>query len=141
MTTVVSRSLAGRQFALMALSLFAFVALGLAVIGLYGVLSHAVIQRTPELGLRLALGASPARLLTMVLGEGLRLTALGTLIGGIAGLALARAMSGLLFGVAALDPLAFSGSIVLLLAVAAAASLVPARRASGADPMIALRSE
>ncbi len=141
MNEVVARSLGARQFAVIALSVFAVLALALAVIGLYGVLSHAVAQRTSELGVRLALGASPSRLLALVLSEGLRLTTAGVLIGGCLGVLVARAMSGLLYGIGAFDPWTFAGAVGLLLSVALVASFVPARRAARADPMVALRSE
>jgi len=111
------------------------------VIGLYGVLSYAVTQRTSELGVRFALGATPGRVVRMVLGDGLRLVAAGAAVGLAAGAVAARLMSGLLFGIRAFDPAAFAGAAALLLAVAALASLVPARRASRLDPMSALRSE
>jgi predicted permease len=141
MTDIVSRSLGTRRFAVTMLTSFAALALALAVLGLYGVLSYAVTQRTPELGVRLALGATPRRVLQLVMTDGLRLTAIGLLLGMLAGAAIARAMSGLLFGVGALDPASFLGAIVVLLIVAAVASFVPARRAARVDPMIALRCE
>jgi putative ABC transport system permease protein len=123
------------------LSSFAALALALAVIGLYGVLSHAVAQRTSELGVRLALGATPGHLLRLVLGDGLRLTIVGFVIGALVGAAGARAMSHLLFGVQDFDPATFAGAAALLVGVALIASFVPARRASRVDPMVALRSE
>jgi predicted permease len=141
MTDVVARSLGTRQFAVVMLSSFAALALALAVIGLYGVLSHAVAQRTPELGVRLALGATPAQVLGLVVGDGLRLTAAGIVVGGVAGAAGARAMSGFLFGIGAFDPVTFAGAVGLLLFVALLASVVPARRAAHVDPMLVLRSE
>jgi predicted permease len=141
MNDIVARSLGTRQFAVVMLSSFAVLALGLAVIGLYGVLSHAVAQRTSELGVRLALGATPGRVLGLVLGDALRLTVLGIAIGGFLGIAAGRAMSGFLFGIGALDPVAFGGAIGLLLFVALLASFVPARRAARVDPMVALRSD
>jgi ABC-type antimicrobial peptide transport system permease subunit len=141
MSDVVARPLAARHFSAVALVAFAAIALALAVIGLYGVLSHAVAQRTAELGVRLALGASPGRLMMSVLGDGLRLAALGTLAGGAIGVAIGRFMSGLLFGVESFDPWTFAGAAGLLLAVALLASLVPARRAAAADPMVALRAD
>jgi putative ABC transport system permease protein len=141
MNDIVAGSLGTRQFAVVMLSSFAVLALGLAVIGLYGVLSHAVAQRTSELGVRLALGATPGRVLRLVLGSALRLTVLGIAIGGLLGIAAGRAMSGFLFGIGTLDPFAFGGAIGLLLFVALLASYVPARRAARVDPMVALRSE
>jgi putative ABC transport system permease protein len=141
MSDIVARSLATRQFALVTLLAFAGLALGLAVLGLYGVLSHAVVQRTPELGVRLALGATPARVLGLVVGDGLRLTTIGIGLGGVLGVVAARAMSRLLFGIGALDPVTFGGAVGLLLFVALLASFVPARRAAQVDPMVVLRSE
>jgi predicted permease len=141
MNDIVARSLGTRQFAVVMLSSFAALALGLAVIGLYGVLSHTVAQRTSELGVRLALGATPGRVLRLVLGNALRLTVLGITIGGLLGIAVGRAMSGFLFGIGTFDPVAFGGAIGLLLFVALLAGYVPARRAARVDPMLALRSE
>ena len=141
MSDIVARSLATRQFALVMLLAFAALALGLAVLGLYGVLSHAVAQRGPELGVRMALGATPASVLRLVLGDGLRLTLAGIAIGGMLGSIAARGMSRLLFGIGAFDPVAFAGSAGLLLSVAVLASYAPARRAARVDPMIVLRSE
>jgi putative ABC transport system permease protein len=141
LSDIVARSLAARQFALVLLLSFAALALGLAVLGLYGVLSHAVAQRTPELGVRLALGATPARVLRLVVGDGVRLTVAGIALGGILGSIVARAMSRLLFGIAAFDPITFAGAAGLLLVVALLASFVPARRAAHVDPLLVLRSE
>jgi putative ABC transport system permease protein len=141
MEQVVSRSLSARRFAMALLTGFAALALALAVVGLYGVLSHAVAQRTSELGLRLALGATPTELVRLVLGRGLRLTALGVVIGACGGAAAARALAGLLFGIHAFDTAAFAGAAALLLTVALVASYLPARRASRVDPVIALRQE
>jgi putative ABC transport system permease protein len=141
MSDIVARSLATRQFALVMLLAFAALALGLAVLGLYGVLSHAVAQRVPELGVRMALGATPASVLRLVLGEGLQLTLVGIAIGGILGSIAARGMARLLFGIGAFDPLTFTGAASLLLSVAVLASYAPARRAARVDPMIVLRSE
>ena len=125
MDDVVARSLATRRFTVALLSSFAALALVLAVVGLYSVLAYGVTQRTPELGVRLALGASPRQLVRLVLGEGLRLTTIGLVVGVAAGVIVARAMTPLLFGVASLDPLAFAGSAVSLLLVALAASGIP----------------
>jgi len=138
---VVAGSLTTRRFAAALLSAFAILALALAVVGLYGVLSYAVTQRTPELGVRFALGAAPGEVLRLVLGEGLRLTAIGVAIGAVLGAAAARAMSGLLFGTRAFDPGAFAIAAAALVLVALIASYVPARRASRVDPMVALRNE
>ena len=116
-------------------------ALMLAAIGLYGVIAYAVSQRTQEMGIRLALGAAPADLLRMVLRHGLTLTAIGLAIG----LALAFAVSGLmrslLPGIAPRDPLTFAGVPLVLMLIAATASLIPARRAGRVDPVVALRNQ
>ncbi len=141
MREIVSRSLGTRSFAVAMLSAFAGVALALAVIGLYGVLSYAVAQRTSELGLRVALGATPSNVLALVLGDGMRLTALGAALGVALGAATARSMSGLLFGVRPYDPVTYVGAVAALIVAALVASVVPARRAAGIDPMTALRSE
>jgi hypothetical protein len=141
MDEIVSRSLATRRLAVSMLAAFACVAVVLAIVGLYGVLSYTVTQKTPELGVRFALGATPGQVLRLVMGQGLGLTAIGVVIGTLLGVAAGRAMSRLLFGIQAFDPATFGGAVGLLLAVALAASFVPARRASRVDPMVALRSE
>ncbi len=141
MNDIVGRSVAARRFVMLLLASFAGLALALAVIGLYAVLAYAVAQRTPELGVRLALGAPPARLVRQVLGQGLRLSAAGFVIGATAASAAATAMSSLLFGIGALDPPAFLAAAALLLLVTLAASYVPARRAAKVDPLVALRYE
>jgi putative ABC transport system permease protein len=129
------------KFNALLLSLFAGLALLLTAIGLYGVMAYSVIQRAQEIGIRIALGARTGDVLRMVLRQGLKLTALGLLIGLAAAYALTRYMRSLLFGVEATDPLTFSGVALLLIAVALAACWIPARRATKVDPMIALRSE
>jgi putative ABC transport system permease protein len=141
MADIVARSLATRQFTLVVLVAFAALALGLAVLGIYGVLSHSVAQRAPELGIRLALGATPARVLRLVVGDGLRLALVGIAAGGLLGAVVARAMSRLLFGIGVFDPVTFAGASGLLLMVALLASVVPARRAARVDPLVVLRAE
>ncbi|MPY91008.1 MAG: FtsX-like permease family protein [Luteitalea sp.] len=141
MESIVAGSLAARRFAMLLLAAFAATALALAVIGLYAVLSYLVAQRTSELGVRLALGAPPARLVFQVLGQGVRLAAAGVVIGALTGAVAATAMSTLLFGISPLDPAAFLVASTVLMIVALAASYVPARRAAGVDPLVALRSE
>jgi len=122
-------------------SLFGVVALALAAVGLYGVLSYSVSQRTRELGIRVALGADRMSVLRLVMAQALGLTATGLLIGLAAGYAMARAMSSWLREVSAADPLTFAGVASLLIAVGAMACYLPARRAVSIDPMTALRSD
>jgi putative ABC transport system permease protein len=141
MTQVVGRSLAGRRFTVAAVAVFAGFALGLAVVGLYAVLSQAVAQRTQELGIRLALGAAPRQLMTMVMSDGLRLVTAALIIGGVAAVSTARSMSVLLFGVNAIDPAAFAVAGCMLLLVSLLASYSVARRAALLDPITALRAE
>jgi predicted permease len=141
MGEIVSRSLGVRRFTLMLLSAFGAVALALAMVGLYSVLSYAVAQRTSELGVRLAIGAKPAQVLRLVLADGLRLTFLGVVLGALVGAALARTLARLLYGISPLDPIAFGAACVLMLIVSLVASGVPARRAARVDPLVALRAE
>jgi predicted permease len=129
-----------RSPALMA-AIFAATALLLATIGLYGVMAYAVAQRTKEFGVRMALGAQARDVLRLVFTQGARLAAIGLVIGALGASVLTGYMASLLYGVKAHDPLAFAGVAALLAAVAAVACLLPARRATRVDPMIALRAE
>jgi ABC-type antimicrobial peptide transport system permease subunit len=121
------------------LTLFGLLALSLAAVGIYGVLSYAVTERTREMGIRLALGASPGDLLRLVVGQGLTLTLTGLVIGVGASIALTRLIAKLLFGVSPTDPLTFVVIPLLLTAVALLAGWIPARRATRVDPLVALR--
>jgi predicted permease len=122
------------------LGAFALLALGITTAGLSGLVAYSVSQRTHEIGIRMALGAAPRRVMRMVLGQGLRSVGLGLVLGTLAALALARLLQGLLFGVAPTDTLCFVASGLLLLATATVACFLPARRAVAIDPQIALRS-
>jgi putative ABC transport system permease protein len=137
----IDRSLAGRRFNMLLLGLFASLALTLAGIGIYGIVAYSVTERTHEIGVRLALGAQRRDVLAMVVGQGMVMTAIGTAVGLVLGLAATRAMSSLLFGVSATDPATFALITAVLAAVALVACYVPARRATRVDPMLALRHE
>ncbi|HEU4933733.1 MAG TPA: FtsX-like permease family protein, partial [Pyrinomonadaceae bacterium] len=141
MEQIVSQSVAPRRFSMLLLAVFAVVALALAVIGIYGMLSYAVAQRTREIGLRMTLGAQRTDVMRLVIVHGMKLAIAGVVLGLIASFALTRTMKNLLFGVSATDPMTF-GLITLLLAVVALlACWIPARRATKVDPIIALRYE
>jgi predicted permease len=141
MNDVIAGSLGQPRFYLSLLGSFAAIALSLALAGLYGVLSYAVAQRTREIGIRAALGASERTLLRLVLDRGVMLTAVGLVIGLAGAFALTRLMATLLFGVGARDPMTMVGVGVILAGVALLASYVPARRAMKVDPIVALRYE
>jgi putative ABC transport system permease protein len=139
--SVVSDSLTGWRFHAVLLGTFGALALFIAAIGVYGVISYSVAQRTHEIGIRLALGAQHRSVLRLVVGQGLKLACIGITIGIAAAFALTRLMANFLFGVSATDPLTFAGVAILLVLVAMLACYIPARRAMRVDPMIALRYE
>jgi predicted permease len=141
MDEVISRSMAERRFALEILAIFAGVALLLAAIGIYGVMSYTFSRRIHEIGIRVALGAQRIDILRMALGEGMRLVVLGLVAGLIGAVALTRFLRSLLFSVTSTDPLVFASIAVLLAAVALFACYIPARRATRVDPLVALREE
>ena len=137
----VDESLAKRRFAMLLLALFAALALGLATIGIYGVIAYLVNQGTREVGIRMALGATPAEIVLMIVRQGLAVALVGVGLGLAGAFVATRFMRSLLFGVHVYDPLTFAGIAALLVMVAAVAAYVPARRAARIDPMVSLRSE
>jgi predicted permease len=141
MSEIVASSVATERFYMVLLTAFAGVALLLSAVGLYGVIAYAVSERTTELGVRVALGASTGRISRMILGEGLMMSLIGVALGLIASLAAADILSSLLYGVAPSDPVTFASVAAALVLVALAASYLPARRAAKADPLVAMRGD
>jgi putative ABC transport system permease protein len=141
MEDLVARSTVQRRFVMMLLAGFAAAAMLLAGLGIYGTISQVVAQRTPEIGVRMALGATPSEVLRMVLGQGAKMMAIGSAIGLAGAAALGWVMRSMLFDVAPLDPAAFTAAALILCGFALAACYLPARRASRVDPMAALRAD
>ena len=141
MTNLVSKAQAHTRFQLLLIGVFAVMAVILAGVGLYGVLSTVVRQRTSEIGVRMALGAAPVKIFGLVVGQGMALSCFGVGVGVVAAALLTRVLQTMLVGVKPTDPLTFGAMVALFLAIAAVASWLPARRAAGLDPTVALRDE
>ena len=138
---LVDKAVSPRRFTVLLLGAFAAFALVLASLGIYALISYSVHQRTQEIGIRMAIGATALNIQRQIVGQTLRLTAIGVALGAAASWIIARGLEGLLFEVTASDPRTFFGMLVVLTAVAMLAGYLPARRASGMDPMAALRSD
>jgi putative ABC transport system permease protein len=141
MEQVIAEHTARQNFNTLLLTVFAVIALALASVGIYALMSYSVQQRTQEIGIRMALGGKQTDMQRMMLGQGMRLTAIGVVIGLAGAYGLMRVLAQLLFGVSATDPLTFVAVAVLLTTVAAFACWIPAYRATQVDPIIALRYE
>jgi putative ABC transport system permease protein len=141
MSDLVADSLVRPRFLSLLLGAFSAIALSLAAIGIYGVMAYSVAQRTQEIGVRVALGATTRNVLSMVVGEGLKMTVFGLAVGLTGAVLLTRVMASLLFEVSATDPLTFVMVGISLTVVGLLACFVPARRAAKVDPMVALRYE
>jgi putative ABC transport system permease protein len=138
---LISDSVGDRRLNLLMVGSFAIVALLLAAMGLYGLISYGVLQRTREIGVRMALGAQRSDVFRLILAEGTRLVLIGVAIGGIVSFGVTRLIQGLLYEIGSTDPITFAGVIALLIAVSLIANYLPTRRAMKIDPVIALRQE
>jgi len=136
-----SQSIARQNFNMLLLTIFGVIALGLAAIGIYGLMSYSVEQSTHDIGLRLALGADRRDILSMVVGRGMRLAGLGLAVGVLAAFGAVRVLARFLYGVRPTDPGTYGGVVIVLGAIALLACYLPARRATSVDPIIALRQE
>jgi len=141
MKQIVSSSVEQPRFRTAVLFVLAFLAVFVASIGLYGVMSYLISQRTREFGIRVAVGASTGALLRLVLGQALKLVSIGISLGLVGAMVLAKSIAGLLYGITPFDTATFASMSLLLAVVAFAASYIPARRAASVDPMVALRYE
>jgi ABC-type antimicrobial peptide transport system permease subunit len=141
MNSLLAEDAAPRQFTFVLLGAFAALAAILAIVGLYGVLTHLVAERTREIGIRVALGADPSKVTRLILSQGVILAILGATIGLGASMLAVRAVRSLLYDTSVYDPWIFAAVVAMLVAVATVASWIPARRASRVDPVLALRAE
>jgi len=141
MSEIVAGTLATRKFSMILLDVFALIALTLASVGLYGVISYLVSQRTSELGIRLALGAQRGDVFRLVLNDGMKMALIGIAIGLVSAFWITRLMSSLVYGISTTDPLTFIFITLLLIAITSLACFIPARRATQVDPLVALRHE